>query len=56
MSSSDEPERKKSRAEEGDAEDDVEQQPELPKGWEKRMSRTNSEHLMFMRKGCCWPK
>ncbi|VDM44964.1 unnamed protein product [Toxocara canis] len=47
MSSSEEPERKKSRPSEEGGGDDDEKQPELPKGWEKRMSRTNNQYYYF---------
>lgn len=43
--SSEEPERKRSRASHEEEED--EEVKELPKGWEKRMSRTNSQYYYF---------
>lgn len=43
MSSSNEPEKKRSRSDDSDhIEEEEESMKELPKGWEKRMSRSNS--------------
>lgn len=45
--SSDEPEKKKSRTsrDEGDSNEEFQ---ELPKGWEKRMSRSNSKCVFIL--------
>lgn len=50
MSSSNEPEKKRSRSDDGDQveEEEKEAVKELPKGWEKRMSRSNSLFNIFL--------
>ncbi|MFH4979805.1 hypothetical protein AB6A40_006514 [Gnathostoma spinigerum] len=48
--SAEEPVKKKSRSEAGDEEKDEEEEElekELPKGWEKRMSRSNGQYYYF---------
>uniref|UniRef100_A0A915Q723 Peptidyl-prolyl cis-trans isomerase n=1 Tax=Setaria digitata TaxID=48799 RepID=A0A915Q723_9BILA len=49
MSSSNEPEKKRSRSDDGDEADEEgkESIKELPKGWEKRMSRSNNRFYYF---------
>lgn len=47
MSTSEEPEKKKIRVNDDGNDNDSEKVRELPRGWEKRMSRSNSSSRQF---------